>query len=86
MMRGPIIIFFAQLTCYGLITVNNRATVLLDYGTAVTTDILYASFQFFIIRKVATSPDSVRLWIAYVLGSVSGTIVGMLSSAHITPG
>lgn len=83
-MREALTLAGVQLLCYGLITVNNRATVLLDYPTAILTDIIYSAAQFFIIRKVATSPNSTRLWIAYVAGSVAGTVAGMLASSRIT--
>lgn len=77
-------IFFAsQVVTYGIICVNTRSIAEVDYTVAVTTDVLLASVNFAVIRRIAANGDKLHNWIGYVLGSAVGTMVGIKASTLI---
>lgn len=75
----------AQAVAYGLICINIRAVAQVDYAAALGSDLLIASLNFLIIRKVAKEIESAPIFIGYVTGSLIGTAAGIYASTHITP-
>lgn len=72
--------FTIQLILYLLVIVNYRAVTLLDYTSTVTTDFIIASFNFFVVRKIAKSEDSLHQWAGYALGGAIGSLLGLYLS------
>lgn len=80
-MKNFLIVFFSQFAIYFLIIANNRAFNRDDYFLAGSTDMLFASLQFFIIKRIAKDEDkSYATFTGYVLGGVIGTLVSMYVS------
>lgn len=73
-------LFFIQIFLYGLICINYRAISQTQYHIAALSDFVIASFNFFVIRKIAKSDDALHQWIGYVLGSVAGSYGGIYLS------
>ena len=76
-------LFFIQIALYGLLCINYRAIAQVQYNTAALSDFIIASFNFFIIRKIAKSEDALHQWLGYVLGSVVGSYLGIYISTLI---
>lgn len=72
--------FFIQILSYGIICINMRAVALGNIPLAASSDFLFASFNFFIIKKIASSKEALHQWVGYALGSVVGSILGILCS------
>jgi len=77
------ILFFIQIALYGLLCINYRAVAQVQYNTAALSDFMIASFNFFVIRKIAKSEDALHQWIGYVAGSVAGSYLGIYISTLI---
>jgi hypothetical protein len=77
------ILTIVQILSYSIICVNYRAVSQTQYHVAAASDFLFASFNFFIIRKIAKSEDSLHHWLGYVIGSVIGSYLGIYISTLI---
>lgn len=71
------ILLLVQIINYGLITFNYRAIASASTRSAIVSDLLFASFNFFVIRQIATGEQSLVAWVGYVVGSGIGTWVGI---------
>ncbi len=69
-----------QIVLYSILCINFRAVAEAHYHEAALTDFLVASMNFFIIRKIAQSTDTLHQWVGYVTGSVIGSYVGIYLS------
>lgn len=69
--------FFIQVISYGLLCINFRAIAKADYAQAIITDFLIATLNFFIIRKIAKSEETVHQWFGYALGGAVGSVWGL---------
>ena len=78
----PVALFLAQATLYTVICVNFRAIAQLDYGVAATSEIAFAVINFAVIQKIAND-NSLKSLVAYVLGSLAGSMLGMYLSSVI---
>lgn len=78
--------FLIQLILYLLLVVNYRAVSLVDYTGTVITDFIIASFNFFVVRKIAKSEDSFHQWAGYALGGAIGGVVGLYISKVLLGG
>lgn len=74
------ILFFIQIFLYGLLCINYRAVAEVQYHLAASTDFIIASFNFFIIKKIAHGTDNFHQWIGYALGSIAGSYLGIYIS------
>lgn len=73
-------LFVVQIVLFGLLCINFRAIASAEYHKAAVSDFVIASLQFFVIKKIANSDDSVKHWIGYTLGSVAGCYLGIYIS------
>jgi hypothetical protein len=78
-----LLMFTTQLVSYTLLVVNYRAVAHANYFWSASTDFAIASFNFFIIKKIAKSDDSLHLWFGYAMGGLVGSIVGIWISLLI---
>jgi hypothetical protein len=69
-----------QIVLYSILCMNFRAVAEGHYHEAALTDFFIASMNFFVIRKIAQSTDSIYQWIGYVSGSVIGSYLGIYLS------
>ena len=76
-------LFVVQIVLFGLLCVNFRAIASADYHTAAVSDFIIASLQFFVIKKIADSDESIKHWIGYTLGSVAGCYLGIYISTKL---
>lgn len=72
--------FWIQILAYSILCINYRAVALANIPLAAGSDFVFASFNFFIIKKIATSEDSFHQWLGYAIGSVIGSVLGILFS------
>jgi hypothetical protein len=72
-----------QVLSYCIICINFRAVAQTEYHLAAVSDFLFASFNFFIIRRIAKGEDSLHQWLGYVTGSVIGSYLGIYISTLI---
>ena len=78
--KEALLLFFIQIASYSFLCVNYRAVAQTQYHLAAITDFTLANMNFFIIRKIARSEDSIHQWLGYVLGSVAGSYLGIYIS------
>jgi hypothetical protein len=76
-MRTFMLFFGLQFTLYLLVTVNFRAIAQARYGWTILTDTLISGAQFWIIRKVGTSAESLVAWSGFVFGGAVGSTAGI---------
>ena len=82
--KGFLLFFVIQMGSYFLVTINQRGVVTYNYTSVIITDIMIASLGFFVIKKIASSTDSVHQWAGYVAGGVTGSVIALiLSQNHI---
>ena len=77
------VLFFIQIALYSLLCINYRAVAQVQYNAAVISDFAIASFNFFVIRKIAKGDDALHQWLGYVAGSVVGSYLGIYVSTLI---
>lgn len=77
------LLFFIQIVLYGILCINFRAVAQAQYNVAAVSDFTVASLNFFVIRKIANSNDTLHQWAGYVLGSVAGSYLGIYISTLI---
>lgn len=77
-------LFFAiQLTLYLLLVVNYRFVAWVNYPGTIITDFIIASFNFFVVRKIAKSEDSLHQWAGYAAGGAVGGMTGLWISTFL---
>jgi positive regulator of sigma E activity len=81
--KDALILFFAQMLSFAIITINYRAVAQASYLWSALTDILVAGLSYFVIRRIAKSKDSVCQWFGFTIGSAIGTIIGIYISLLI---
>ncbi len=75
-----------QVFVYGCCCFSYRAISRAAYRTSVGVDIVYASVNFWVIRRIATADSSVAGWLGYTVGSALGTVLGIwLSKVVLDP-
>jgi len=72
-----LIMFVVQIFSYGIICINLRAVAHGNILLAASSDFIFASANFVLIKKIATSDDTIHQWLGYSLGSVVGTVIGI---------
>lgn len=76
-------LFIIQVVLYGLLCINYRSVADAHYNLAAVSDFTIASLNFFVIRKIAKSDDTLHQWIGYILGSVVGSYLGIWLSIKL---
>ena len=79
-----IILFFGQLLMYSVATINYRSIAQADYlftGLSAGVMAFVAFLTIKILTKKTEKPSGA--WIGYVLGSVSGDLIGILISKYL---
>ncbi len=71
-----------QLVLYILLVINFRAISQGGYTVTVVTDFSVASFQFFVIKKIADSSESAHQWAGYAIGGGLGGAIGIWISQN----
>jgi hypothetical protein len=74
--------FFAQCLSYGLIAWNTRAIAQAWYGSIVVSDMLYAGYNFIMIKKVVDEKSKAG-FAGYVLGGACGTLISVYLTKRI---
>lgn len=85
--RSFLVLFCIQAILYSLICFNYRAIALSDLTWAVSSDMIIATFNFFVIKQLATSDSEQNQaqFFGYISGSAVGTYIG-LSLSHVLLG
>lgn len=82
-MRTFTIFLGLQFLLYFLVTLNFRAIAQARYGWTVFTDALISAAQFWIIRKVGGSADSLVALGGFVCGGAVGSSAGIYASKKL---
>lgn len=75
--------FTIQLILYLLLVLNYRSVSQMNYMATVISDFIIASFNFFVIRKIAKSQDSFHQWLGYAVGGAIGGVLGLWISTFL---
>ena len=75
--------FTIQLVLYLLLVLNYRSVSQMNYMATVISDFIIASFNFFVIRKIAKSQDSFHQWLGYAVGGAIGGVLGLWISTFL---
>jgi hypothetical protein len=81
-MKDFLLMFGSQLCAYLLITLNYRAIAHGSYAWTATTEVLFTGFNFGLIRRIAKS-ETKTAWAGYVLGGVTGSMLGIFTSNYL---
>ena len=81
--KESIVLFFVQVLMFSVLCVNFRAIASAQYNLAAISDFIIASIQFFVIKRIAGSDDSIKHWAGYALGSVAGSYLGIYISTKL---
>ncbi len=81
--REFVTFFVMQLFNYAMCVISYRAVSQANYAASVGLDVVYASFNFWILRKIATSKETTVGWLGYTVGSAVGTASGIWISKLI---
>ena len=81
--KESIVLFFVQVVMFSVLCVNFRAIASAQYNLAAVSDFIIASIQFFVIKRIAGSDDSIKHWAGYALGSVAGSYLGIYISTKL---
>lgn len=63
---------------YAILSFNIRVLAQGDLPATMMSEAAYASFNFWIVRRIARNERGIPAWLGYVVGSVIGVTVGML--------
>ena len=69
--------YVLQFWTYGVVCISMRTVSQAAYVESVLIDLFYGAAQWFIIKKVSRSEDTVAGFLGFTLGCVSGTAVGI---------
>lgn len=76
--------FFAlQLCSYFLVVANTRAFVRGSYAWTAATDLLFASSNFLILRRIKDEPVGLWAGLGYVLGGTIGSLLSILATSRL---
>jgi len=75
-----LIMFAIQITSYSLLCINYRAVAQAHYFWASISDFAIATLGYFVIKRIATSDNTLHQWLGYALGGVVGSIFGIYLS------
>ncbi len=78
-----LLMFAVQLINYCLITINYRAVAHGNYLLTGISDFIFASLNFFVIKKIAKSDDTIHQWLGYSTGGVVGALLGIYVSKFL---
>jgi hypothetical protein len=83
--KSAAILGLLQFANWAICTVSWRATSQANIPVAIVTDFTLASFNFFLYRRIAkdVNEDAFLPWMAYTVGGVCGTVVGILGSKYV---
>jgi hypothetical protein len=81
--RNFSIIFGLQLILYCIVTINTRAIAQASISATVFTDFGIAALNWATIRLIAKHQDNPAQFISYLLGSISGSTIGILLSKSL---
>lgn len=77
------IIFGLQLILYCVVTLNTRAIAQASISATVFTDFGIAALNWATIRLISKHKDSAAQFVSYLLGSISGSTIGILLSKSL---
>lgn len=80
------IMFIIQVVSYGLLCINYRSVAQAHYLWASLSDFAIATLGYFVIKRLATSDETLHQWLGYALGGVVGSLFGIWLSTVILGG
>jgi hypothetical protein len=81
--REALFLLVIQIVLFSILCINFRAISQGSYHTAAVSDFIVATLQFFVIKKIATSNESIKHWAGYTIGSVIGSYLGIYISTFL---
>ena len=80
--KGAVLICAVQIVAFSILCINIRAVAQADYLTTAVSDGLVAAINFFVIKRISQTEDSINQWIGYIVGSVIGSMLGIYISKN----
>lgn len=78
--RNFILLFLNQFILYALWCVDVYFVAHTNYLLAASSDALYGTLTFMVIKKISTNENTLSGYFGYILGGVAGTILGIFLS------
>lgn len=75
--------YLLQLLQSAIVTYNWRAISATNFPHAIGSEVLWAMTNFFIIKRVASSPKCGWAMAGYTCGAVTGLVIAMLLTRHL---
>lgn len=75
--KSAAVLFFSQMTLYAVITLNMIVVAQKNYALTALSDFAIGSLNYFMIRRISATTENWKLWLAYALGGVLGSMVGI---------
>lgn len=72
----PFVFFITQFFSYALIIVNGRAYNQANYVVTFSSDLVFASYGFFVIKAIGNSSNKLA-WVGYTIGGATGSLFGI---------
>jgi hypothetical protein len=69
---------FSQFLSYSIVVYSWRLIAEQNVPRSMFIEFLYCTIQYFVIRRIANSKDSVSTWLGMCVGGCIGTYAGML--------
>lgn len=85
-MWAPLTIFLIQMAVYGLSCLNTRAIASGNIPRVAMTAFLMSGLSLAALLEIVRQDSGMACLVAYVLGSVSGDVLGLLISKRKTGG
>ena len=77
-LKNFITMMVSQFLSYSIVVYSWRAIAENNISKSMAIEVLYCTTQYFVIRRIANSKDSVSTWFGMVVGGCIGTYIGMI--------
>jgi hypothetical protein len=77
MIKQAALIFTIQFVIYVMVCINYRSVAQARYLESAISEFAIATLNYLVIKKIASTGNSTLQWMAYSLGTVLGSLLGI---------
>ena len=77
MIKQACLIFTIQFVIYVMVCINYRSVAQARYIESAISEFAIATLNYLVIKKIASTGNSTLQWMAYSLGTVLGSLLGI---------
>ena len=77
MVKQAALIFTIQFVIYVMVCINYRSVAQARYLESAISEFAIATLNYLVIKKIASTGNSTLQWMAYSLGTVLGSLLGI---------